>query len=289
MVCTFGPYPLDPHLLPGVGGIHFWAVHWVLCDLPLLIQGLPLFPDSGELIATVSGAAARSRGGSRNWWTAEEVRGVSCMSLEPLASAVDRALVALGELQEVLRAHQESGDPAFELVGETGYLEARASAPGDPEPEPTGSRPVLPAWSSGWEIALRQASVPADFLELDLSPVAPLLIGQRLTTIQGWSPLARLGAAFRRGRGCRAQILNLPGPSFASIPLPWRVSIFIVLCCPNHRRGFWTADSRVYAREVGETQRGRIPEGTIAAAFSTRIEAVAFLLGAETQWPVQLH
>lgn len=209
------------------------------------------------------------------------------MSLGPLSGAVDRALTALSELQEILRA----GEQSFELVAESGNTEARDTASGDtPERVTSGSGPLLPAWSQGWEAALRSATTPADFLELDLSPVAPLLAGQRLTTIQGWTPLARLGAAFRKGRGARAQLLSLPGPSYDTLYLPWRASLFILLCCPAHPRGFWTTDSRVYFREVGDpTGRGRIPGGSIVEAFSTRIEAVAFLLGAETQWPVQLQ
>ena len=205
-----------------------------------------------------------------------------------LAATVERALLVLHELQEQLLAVQTAtgSEGDFEVVStpEPGHL---APALG---PVPSGSGPILRAGSVAWQRALQEAATPGDFLALDLSPVSPLLAGQRLSTIQGWTDLARLGAALRSGIIARDRLRGETPHCGTPIQLPWGVKIHVVLRARDHPNGFWTTNSVTYFREVGDPfGKGNLPPGTIQYSCATRVEALAFLLGAGVQWPVQLQ
>lgn len=169
------------------------------------------------------------------------------------------------------------------------FTEHSASAGAEPSSGASGDRPVLPVWSTGWELALQEATTPAQILELNLSPVSPLLPGARISAIGDWTALARLGAAFRAGRGARFKLRGDTGRVYPPLTPPLRLNHFVVLRCPKHPQGFWTTNGQTYFREVGDTfGRGNLPPGTVCFSAASRAEVTAFLLGAEAQWPAQL-
>ena len=135
-----------------------------------------------------------------------------------------------------------------------------------------------------WESDLLAARTAEDFAALDLQVVEHLLSRLRATSCGLWTPLARLGRAYRAGlvaRHCltgEPLLLNTP-------PIPLRNTIYIVLRGKPGVEPGWTVNYGTYIRAVAGDHPDRFHPASVSHAFATRTEAEAYVLGAEAVWP----
>ena len=103
-----------------------------------------------------------------------------------------------------------------------------------------------------------------------------------------WTSRARLARAFRAG--CAAyRRLNGEFSEVSSPGIPFRNTIYIILCCPRYPAGVWTSDYTAFIEACGRSHDSDFHRNTVCQAFATRTEGDAFLCGARRQWPSQLQ
>lgn len=202
-------------------------------------------------------------------------------SIESVISALQSLSLRLGERGTVAEESEFVVVPEIEPEAP----EAASSSSGVVDIRPR-------AWTPEWDIALQAALTPADLLSLDLSPVEPLLATARLTSVREWTPLARLAASFRAGRGAYFALQGDRDREGAVLCPPVRTCIYICLRSRDHPHGFWTKNSHTFFAGVGEptlTRRGVVGPEVVCYSFASKAEASAYLLGASAQWPQQLQ
>lgn len=210
------------------------------------------------------------------------------MSSKPgLRQQIDSVIAGLQEVQAGLggsssKAADEASDGSFELVvGEVDSSSEFVKVP------LVGRKAT--AWSPEWEQAILAADTPGALLELDLGPILGLERGCRLRHIGGWSPLGRLALAFRSGVSA-ARVLRGEDREIVAFPeLGLRNSIHLCLRCDSHPKGFWTGTLCLF-RDITVKPRslGVLKKGVVAASFPSKIEATAYLAGAQLPWPQHL-
>ena len=218
------------------------------------------------------------------------------MSGDQLAPAVDSLIAELQRLRLQLaespgQASAESthSSDSFELVDhiEPGPVDRAPAARSRPAGVPlAGPRAVV--FSPAWDAALFQATTPGELLEIDLSPVDHLVRESHLKTFGDWTPAARIALAYRAGRAARLDLLGItPGAQQVLAPLP-RNTIFACLVYESYPQGFWTTNFEQFRTlsllPWGPSARERF----LCGGFPSRIEAAAYLAGADKAWPVRL-
>ena len=115
--------------------------------------------------------------------------------------------------------------------------------------------------------ALQRLSIP----ELDT-------LSRRLTGTAGtWTGAARVARAFRAGLGARQHLLG--GSKISSPQIPgFRNVYYIVLRAPGVPSGAWTRSFRT-------CPRGSFDINSSSHSLPSLVEAEAYLLGAEREWP----
>lgn len=218
------------------------------------------------------------------------------MSSDSFAPAVDSLIAELQRLRLQLADHPtttldstQSSD-SFELVDpiEPGPCDRAPAAKSRPARIPlAGPRAVV--FSPEWDAALFQATTPGELLAIDLSPVDHLVREAHLKTFGDWTPAARIALAYRAGRAARLDLLGFtPGAQVVTAPLP-RNTIFVCLVCENYPQGFWTTSSDQF-RNLSQLPWGpSAPERFLRGGFPSRIEAAAYLAGADRTWPARLN
>lgn len=207
---------------------------------------------------------------------------------QSLRSTVDILIGALQNLRLRLRnPGHEAEDSDFVIVPS---LEPEAPAGGSAPSSATHSR--LVPWTAEWDEALQAAASLEELGELDLSPVEPLLPTSRLTSVRDWTPLLRLAASFRAGRGAFFVLQGESEKQGPSLGPPVRTCIYVVLRSRDHPHGFWTKNSHTFFEGVGDplqARRGLFRSDVVCRSFASKAEAAAYLLGARAQWPRQLQ
>ena len=153
--------------------------------------------------------------------------------------------------------------------------------------DPPRHIPVIPIETSfEWEIlgartADRLSALLPFFLE-------PLIDHPNLCFDNVWTPRARLARAFRAGvsaaRVCRGAFhRQAKSPS-----IPFDNFIYVVLDCPKFPGGFCTTSFALYI-ELVTGEGADFDPTSVSHSFPTCVETIAFLQGAQRQWPVELR
>lgn len=219
------------------------------------------------------------------------------MSRDSLTPAVDSLIAELQLLRLQLAEQTTTGSPdhtqssdSFELVDpiEPGPCDRAPVAQSRPARVPiVGPRAVV--FSPEWDATLFQATTPGELLAIDLSPVAHLVREAHLKTFGDWTPAARIALAYRAGRAARLDLLGFtPGAQLVTAPLP-RNTIFICLVCEGYPSGFWTTSADQFHSLSQRPWGPSAPERFLRGGFPSRIEAAAYLLGADREWPIRLN
>ena len=102
----------------------------------------------------------------------------------------------------------------------------------------------------------------------------------------GWTPLARLGRAYRAGLVAKSNLAD--EPVWLNAPsIPLRDTVYVVLRGKPGQRAGWTTTYGVYARAVSGGDQSRFHPQSVSHAFATKTEAEAYVLGAEVEWPLE--
>lgn len=153
--------------------------------------------------------------------------------------------------------------------------------------DPPRHIPVIPIETSfEWEIlGARSAGQLAALLPVFLEP---LVEHPTLDFDNEWTPRARLGRAFRAGvsaaRVCRGAFhRQAKSPS-----IPFDNFIYVVLRCRAFPEGFCTTSFALYI-ELVTVEGADFDPTSVSHSFPTCAETIAFLQGAQRQWPTELR
>lgn len=206
------------------------------------------------------------------WWVGEP-RSAASTPVRPLPSAAPQLALQPSAKSSPRRPRWYSPSPAETLVH---FAE-----------DPPRHIPVIPIETSfEWEIlgartAVRLSALLPVFLE-------PLVDHPNLVFDNEWSPRARLGRAYRAGvsaaRVCRGAFhRQAKSPS-----IPFDNFIYVVLQCRAFPEGFCTTSFALYIELVTEDGADFDPT-SVSHSFPTCVETIAFLQGAQRQWPLELR
>lgn len=180
----------------------------------------------------------------------------------------------------------ETGSLAsFELVSST---EPEPLAAGLPQSLSSSGGRAVP-WTAEWDYALQVASTPKELLAVDLSPLQVILDSSRILAAGEWTPLARLARGLAAGRSARRALSTGLYTQDSTVSLGLRNCFYICLYCPAHPRGFWAGSSKVYFQNIKGPGGERFHPESVSHSFASRAESVAFLLGAQAEWPPHLQ
>ena len=143
------------------------------------------------------------------------------------------------------------------------------------------------AWSWEWEAALLAARTPADFEQLDLSPIRALVSRLRACA-GGWTPTARLGRALRAGLIARSKIEDRPGIYDLGPDIPLENRFYIIARGHSGRPAGWTDHYSTFLEEV-RGLHSRFHRDVVCHSFASRTEAEAYCIGAGIPWPGPLQ
>ena len=138
---------------------------------------------------------------------------------------------------------------------------------------PTRVAPIGPeASGEDWdtlETRVLAATSPNELAGLNILELAPLA-RQLRASVQGWSPLARVGRAYRAGVSHRAILRGDFGRAVSSPTCPIRNTLYIALRCRSHLQGFWTSDLGAFLARVKECS-GNFPASSVRAKVSATL------------------
>ena len=200
-------------------------------------------------------------------------------------------VLRFGELEISVRnragTHQASSAGGGSGAGSPPFARATShqSAEESPFAGPRASTTPVVERRAALERDLLVARTPEDFLALDLQVVEHLVPRLRASPGNGWSPLARLGRAYRAGIIARSNLQDEP-VWLNSPPVPLRNTIYIVLRGKPGQRPGWTNEYGDYYRAVSGGETSKFHPDSVSHAFATRAEVEAYLLGAEAEWPL---
>lgn len=197
---------------------------------------------------------------------------------------VESVTLELAGLEITVSVRRRRGIPEA-AFGPSGIASARTAA-GAASAESAQPPVVQPShFSPGLIRSVLAAETASDFAQLSL-PHLSHLSGRLRGGDSQWTAVARLGRAFRAGLLAH-QRLSGEVVEGASVGIPYRNTVYIVLRGHNGSAGFWTRDYNIYAQAVFVQVRGQevfAPE-SVSHAFASLAEASAFVSGAQVAWP----
>eukprot|EP00439_Symbiodinium_sp_Y106_P026847 s8326_g3.t1 len=156
---------------------------------------------------------------------------------------------------------------------------------------PTRVAPIGPeASGEDWdtlETRVLAATSPNELAGLNILELAPLA-RQLRASVQGWSPLARVGRAYRAGVSHRAILRGDFGRAVSSPTCPIRNTLYIALRCRSHLQGFWTSDLGAFLARVKECDHVHRRRSRSWRARSLLLDHFLILLGDEEHGPARL-
>ena len=139
------------------------------------------------------------------------------------------------------------------------------------------------AWSPEWKRALLEASTASEILAVDLQCVEHL---QRHLSaeVTGWTSLSRLGRALRAGLAARNK-LDGAGTFERSPDIGLSNRVYVVLRGAPGSEPCICHSVRVYYQTVRLPGANQLHARSVSHAFPSRVEAEAYVLGAQALWP----
>eukprot|EP00439_Symbiodinium_sp_Y106_P057459 s1596_g8.t1 len=186
---------------------------------------------------------------------------------------LEELIIRLGSLEIRVRGRglqtvAEVEDSGFVVVGPTRV-------------DPIGPEASGEDWDT-FETRVLAATSPNEMAGLNILELAPLA-RQLRASVQGWSPLARVGRAYRAGVSHRTILRGDFGRAVSSPTCPIRNTLYIA----SHPQGFWTSDLGAFLARVKDSS-GNFPASSVCHSFASQAECDAYLLGAGRPWPPAL-